>query len=95
LIGGGELLALMTQRLEEHAPTAALLPHVRLCAVMEGVGEIRHLYRVLGADVAARAAVAAQRAGRLLNAGVVHLLLESDIDRRPHDILAQSIAADA
>ena len=102
LIGGGELLALMAQRLEEHAPAAALLAHVRhahlgeyLGAVMEGIGEIRHLHGVLGADVAARAAVAAQRAGRLLDAGVVHLLLERHVDRRPHHVLAQRIAADA
>ena len=101
LIRGGKLLALMTERLEEHPPAPALLSDVRhahlgedLGAVVEGVGEVRHLHRILGADVAARAAVAAQRAGGLLDARVVHLLLERHVDRRPHHVLAQRIAAD-
>ena len=44
---------------------------------------------VLGADVAAAAAVAAARAGRLLDAGGVDVGLEADGDRRRDDVVAE------
>ena len=48
-----------------------------LGAMRLGVGEIGHRHGVLGADIAARAAIAAQRAGGLRHAGGIDGLLEA------------------
>ena len=45
-----------------------------------GVGKIGERDRILGADIAARAAIAAERAGRLLDAGRIDGVLEADHD---------------
>ena len=101
LLGGGELLAVVPERIEEHPPASALGAHIGdahlgedLGAVVVGVGDVGHLHSVLGADVAPSAAVAAQRAGWLLDACVVDLALERHVNRRPHDVLVHGVAAD-
>ena len=60
-----------------------------LGAVPRRVGQIGERHRVLGADVAAPAAVAAARAGGLRDAGRIDGRLEADHHRRVHRRLAQ------
>ena len=60
-----------------------------LRAVVHGVGKIGERDRVLGADVAASAAVAAARAGGLLDAGGIDCLPEAHRHRRRDRLLAQ------
>ena len=53
------------------------------------IGQIGERHRVLGADVAAPAAVAAMGAGGLRHAGRIDRRLEADHHRRVHRLLAQ------
>ena len=66
-----------------------------LGAMRLGVGKIGQRDGVLGADIAARAAIAAERAGRLLDARRIDGRLEADDDgrRRPVPRRRQALAA--
>ena len=61
-----------------------------LSAMGLGVGKIGERHGVLGADIAARAAIAAKRAGRLLDAGWIDGRLEADHDGRRNRLLTET-----
>ena len=78
-------------------PTASLLGNVAdgelgedLSAVGLRIGKVGECHRVLGADIAAGAAIAAKRAGRLLDAGGINGLLEADDHGRRNRLLAEA-----
>ena len=64
-----------------HADTAE-----DLRAAGHGVRQVVHQRGVLGADIAARAAIAAQRAGALMDTGAVDAVGEGHVDRRPRTV---------
>ena len=98
--GRGRFGAAAVEPLEVHLPAAAAVlgqvAHPRMCvnlrAVANCVGEIGERHRVLGADVAAPATVAAARAGRLRDAGGIDAILEAHHHRRCHGPLAERVA---
>ena len=61
-----------------------------LSAMGLGVGKIGHRHGVLGADIAAGAAIAAKRAGRLLDACGIDGRLEADHDGRRNRLRAEA-----
>ena len=79
------------------APMATLLGDMAhgelgedLGAMSLGVGEISQRHGILGADIAARAAVAAERARRLVDPRRVQIIREAHHDRRRHRGLAKT-----
>jgi hypothetical protein len=74
-----------------HAPAAVALGDMadaklgeNLSPVRLGVGQIGHGDGVLGADIAARTAIAAERASGLSDTGRIDHVLEAHDDRRRH-----------
>src|SRR5262245_37582000 len=82
-----------------HAPAVVALGDMAdaelgedLSSVGLGVGQIGHGYGVLGADIAARTAIAAERASGLSDAGRIDHVLEAHDDRRRHRGDVESLA---